>query len=224
MAASTWAASAARRRGWRRTASARWRCWNSPNSAWKPSGASRSRIFPRSLLWMTRATTSTTGWNNAFCDRPHRPHRDEREERRDHGGLVPARAGHGTGGFRPRHPQGAEIRRPEDQPAAAGGGRRILADGRVRGAGLDRYLLHHRGAAGRGHRPPARLRRADPAGAGGESRRAGHHHLGVLPRSGWEPGGDFVLPVAEGRGGHLEWKHRCTQIRRGGVSRWAGYP
>ena len=42
MAASISARSAARRRGSRRTASARSRCWNIPSSAWKRCGASRS--------------------------------------------------------------------------------------------------------------------------------------------------------------------------------------
>ena len=40
--------SAGRRRGWRRTASARWRCWSIRNSAWKRCGGSRWRISRRS--------------------------------------------------------------------------------------------------------------------------------------------------------------------------------
>ena len=47
-AASTSARSAAPRRGSRRTASRRSRCSNIPNSAWRRSGASRSRISPPS--------------------------------------------------------------------------------------------------------------------------------------------------------------------------------
>ena len=41
----------------RRIASRRSRCWNIPNSAWRRSGASRSRISPPSSSSTTRATT-----------------------------------------------------------------------------------------------------------------------------------------------------------------------
>ncbi len=59
MAASISARSAARPRGWRRTAFARSRCWSIRNSAWRRSGASRSRISRPSSSSTTRATTSS---------------------------------------------------------------------------------------------------------------------------------------------------------------------
>ena len=58
-AASTWARSAARPPGWRRTASARSRCSSTRSWAWKRSGGSRSRTSPRSSSSTTRATTSS---------------------------------------------------------------------------------------------------------------------------------------------------------------------
>ena len=50
MAASISARSAARRRGWRRIASRRSRYSNIPNSAWRRSGASRSKISSKTEL------------------------------------------------------------------------------------------------------------------------------------------------------------------------------
>ena len=45
-----------------RTASRRSRCSSTPSSAWRRSGASRSRTSPRSSSSTTRATTSSPGW------------------------------------------------------------------------------------------------------------------------------------------------------------------
>lgn len=45
--------------GWRRTASARWKCLSIPNWAWKLCGKLRSRTSRRLLLSTIRAMTST---------------------------------------------------------------------------------------------------------------------------------------------------------------------
>src|SRR5690606_39070166 len=58
-AASIWARSAARPRGSPKTASKESRSLNIPNSAWKRSGASRSRTSLPSSSSTTRATTSS---------------------------------------------------------------------------------------------------------------------------------------------------------------------
>ena len=58
-AASTSARSAARRRGWPRTASGPSRCSSTRSSAWRRSGRSRSRTSRRSSWSTTRATTSS---------------------------------------------------------------------------------------------------------------------------------------------------------------------